>query len=1027
MISNKKFNSLILKNFHMRIFTRLLIFATVMISFFTAEGQRRYLDPVFDEVQVSNLTPLASNYTILNWIATQGQANTLRQPLVAQFYSPKGDTRTDRPLVIYIHTGNFFPYPANGSCGGTMRDSSNVEIATRLAKMGYVVAVINYRQGWNPFDPNELIRRYFLINAAYRGVQDMSTYVRYFRRSVAQLGNPHGIDPEKITLWGQGTGGYLSLAAAYLNTYPEIFGTADPTKFLLPNPQGGYIPMVFEKYNGNIEATGTDTLGGVAVVDPLYNAISRLKLGDTLCIPNHVGFSSDFALCVNMGGALGDSTWLDDGEVPLISYHVPTDAFAPCETNVLNVPTPIGPQPVVEVTGSCGLARIADRFGNNDVFKSIPEGHDPYGAVNKSGFLGFYQFDNTPDDSSSPWEWAAGNNPPSICNTDGASAKRYIDTIIGYFAPRACVTLGLGCNFRNINSVGIIGSATPGGWSDDTQMTKVDDCNWTIDITLTKAEAKFRANGAWDINWGATDFPSGVGVQNGPNIPVFAGEYTVNFNSCTGEYSFAVKSDIGIIGSATPGGWSDDTNMYQTDSDNYFLVVNLTQGEVKFRANDSWDINWGAADFPTGVGVQGGPNIPIAVAGKYMVDFNKATGAYSFSEVVDYTNISVIGSATPGGWNDDTQLSRNPSNPDQWRGVVTLTEGALKFRANNGWSINWGGETFPSGTGVLGGPDIAVSADQAGDYQVSFNTRSLEYKFLKIGNYATVGIIGDATPKGWDEDTDLEQDPNDKSVWKGRLELKDGEAKFRADNDWAVNWGGDTFPGGVATQDGPNIPVVAGDYKITFNSTTGDYFFELVKEFGKISLVGKSGPFGDWPGADDSRDTYLNKDPNDINHWTLGSVALTDHGGASDGGVKFRAEAAWTINWGAAAFPTGIGTQDGPNIVTVAGTYKVDFRSDTGEYAFSEPSSTYNYLSSEVIKIYPNPAVEAINVSVNKEAFPGAVKATLYGVQGAMLQTQMLDSKGAGKFNVLGYAPGKYVIQFISENTIVAKTVVIIK
>jgi hypothetical protein len=80
-----------------------------------------------------------------------------------------------------------------------------------------------------------------------------------------------------------------------------------------------------------------------------------------------------------------------------------------------------------------------------------------------------------------------------------------------------------------------------------------------------------------------------------------------------------------------------------------------------------------------------------------------------------------------------------------------------------------------------------------------------------------------------------------------------------------------------------------------------------------------------------------------------------------------------------------------------------------------------------VIKIYPNPAVETINVSVNKEAFPGAVKATLYGVQGEMLQTQILDTKGTGKFDVQGYAPGKYVVQFTSDKTIVAKTVVIIK
>ncbi len=423
----------------MKNFTKFLLIFLICAVSAQVEGQeRRYLEEVFDDVVVSGLVPMGENYTILNWIATQGQANTLRQPLVGQFYSPEGDTETDRPLVIYFHTGNFFPYPANGSCGGTIGDSSNVEIATRLAKMGYVVAVVNYRQGWNPFDQNELVRRFFLINAAYRGVQDVSTYVRYFRRSVDEFGNPHGINPDKITVWGQGTGGYLSLNAAYLKRYNQILTTSDPSKFILPTG-GGPIPMVLEPYNGTIDATGP-----ITVVDASYNMLTQLPIGDTLTIPNHVGYSSDFALTVNMGGALGDSTWIEAGDIPVISFHVTSDDLAPCETDVLNVPTPLGPQPVVEVTGSCGVARIAERLGINAIFDNIPAEEDPYGQFNTTGLSGFYAFNNTPDNSSSPWEWAGSDNPPAICNQDPAIAKVYIDTIIGYFAPRAYIALSLG-------------------------------------------------------------------------------------------------------------------------------------------------------------------------------------------------------------------------------------------------------------------------------------------------------------------------------------------------------------------------------------------------------------------------------------------------------------------------------------------------------------------------------------------------------------------------------------------------------
>ena len=60
----------------------------------------------------------------------------------------------------------------------------------------------------------------------------------------------------------------------------------------------------------------------------------------------------------------------------------------------------------------------------------------------------------------------------------------------------------------------------------------------TLNVDLTDGEAKFRLNNDWGVNWGAGDFPSGIGTQDGPNIPVTAGNYTVRFNVLTGEYSF---------------------------------------------------------------------------------------------------------------------------------------------------------------------------------------------------------------------------------------------------------------------------------------------------------------------------------------------------------------------------------------------------------------------------------------------------------------------------------------------------------
>lgn len=569
-------------------------------------------------------------------------------------------------------------------------------------------------------------------------------------------------------------------------------------------------------------------------------------------------------------------------------------------------------------------------------------------------------------------------------------------------------------------SIGIIGTATPGGWDTDTDMVQdLDSAHlWSLVINLTQGEMKFRQDNAWDINWGATDFPSGTGVQNGPNIPIpAAGEFTITFNSQTGAYKFVVSSPIGIIGDATPGGWNEDTNMFHDpdpeDSSKYFITINLTQGNAKFRANDDWARNWGAADFPSGTGVQDGPNIPIAQAGKYFVTFDTTTGAYNFEEVIEFATIGIIGTATPGGWDNDTDLTKSASNPDLWQATLTLTDGVAKFRANDAWTINWGGTAFPAGTGELNGPDIPVTA---GEYQVSFNTKTLEYKFLLIGNYATVGIIGDATPGGWDADTDMEQDPNDKSLWKLRIILTDGEAKFRADNDWAVNWGGGDFPNGVATQDGPNIPVPAGEYVVRFNSTTGEYSFEQLIIYAAVGLIGPATPIGNW-----DTDVDMVKDLTDESFWYINSIDL------SDGEAKFRANDAWTVNWGLAQWPSGIGVQDGPNIPITAGTYRVTLATATGEYAFAEPSSTLDLLKSNAITLSPNPAKDVLDIRVSEEKLKGDAQVIIFNAQGARVKSLQMNLQEISRIDVSGLAPGHYLVHISNGKYIVGKKAVIAK
>jgi Outer membrane protein SusF_SusE len=92
---------------------------------------------------------------------------------------------------------------------------------------------------------------------------------------------------------------------------------------------------------------------------------------------------------------------------------------------------------------------------------------------------------------------------------------------------------------------------------------------------------------------------------------------------------------------------------------------------------------------------------------------------------------------------------------------------------------------------------------------------------------SSVAIIGSATPGGWNTETAMTRSAADPDVYTATLTLVAGEAKFRANNDWAVAWGDTKFPLGTGSTAGgaPNIPVVAGRYLITLNISSGAYSF----------------------------------------------------------------------------------------------------------------------------------------------------------------------------------------------------------
>jgi hypothetical protein len=222
--------------------------------------------------------------------------------------------------------------------------------------------------------------------------------------------------------------------------------------------------------------------------------------------------------------------------------------------------------------------------------------------------------------------------------------------------------------------VGLVGEFNGWGSDPDVALTQTDNPDIrTGYITLSTAnslygdpniiEVKFRLNSNWNINWGASDFPSGISYQEGPNIPVPVNPdgtpvtYFVTFNCSTGEYSFIVSDPsrcdgiVSLVGEFNNWGNSGpDLILTQSLADEYIWTGQITLStldnlyddpniiEVKFRLNSDWAINWGSLQFPYGIGFQGGPNIPVPVNTDdtpvtYFITINCSTGEYSFVEI----------------------------------------------------------------------------------------------------------------------------------------------------------------------------------------------------------------------------------------------------------------------------------------------------------------------------------------------------------------------------------------------------------
>ena len=276
------------------------------------------------------------------------------------------------------------------------------------------------------------------------------------------------------------------------------------------------------------------------------------------------------------------------------------------------------------------------------------------------------------------------------------------------------------------------------------------------------------------------------------------------------------------------------------------------------------------------------------------------------------TTWGVVGSAA-NNWGATPDLPFFKTDVDGvLAAYVTLTDGEIKFRENNDWANNYGSDSSTGGNLVAGGGNLTVSV---GAYKIVLDLNNLTYT---IENFS-LGIVGGAY-NNWGATPDfmLEYDQYS-NVFRGIVNLIDGEMKFRMNNDWGSNWGDDGNDG-TLDAGGANIQVTEGIYIATVNLNDLTYTLEEIDYV--WGLVG--GAYNNWgatPDAQFKRD--WSKPFNEV--WILEDVTLID------GEYKFRANNDWGTNYGDDG-ADGVLELNGANLNTTAGTY-------TYTLDFSDPSA----------------------------------------------------------------------------------------